>query len=240
MPQVASVGFNGAVALQPRKDLGRSNQTPRRRASMGPWLCSHGREGGDWLVTAAFRLQWGRGFAATEGQRVRRLPLHESLLQWGRGFAATEGRRYARLPRWQRRFNGAVALQPRKDGPHASRPAGADASMGPWLCSHGRAPGGSDATRRIQSFNGAVALQPRKVCCGIGIRISSSSFNGAVALQPRKVAANTAAQTRRTPLQWGRGFAATEGSSKGENGEPLARSFNGAVALQPRKGTVGP
>ena len=202
---------------------------------MGPWLCSHGREGGDWLVTAAFRLQWGRGFAATEGQRVRRLPLHESLLQWGRGFAATEGRRYARLPRWQRRFNGAVALQPRKDGPHASRPAGADASMGPWLCSHGRAPGGSDATRRIQSFNGAVALQPRKAqvrgrtvshwleasmgpwLCSHGrvrwgrrARSWPGCFNGAVALQPRKAFACHPAC----------------GCTSG---------FNGAVALQPRK-----
>ena len=36
-------------------------------------------------------LQWGRGFAATEGKTLLPLKVGDIKLQWGRGFAATEG-----------------------------------------------------------------------------------------------------------------------------------------------------
>ena len=37
------------------------------QASMGPWLRSHGRTGLATINHATGVLQWGRGFAATEG-----------------------------------------------------------------------------------------------------------------------------------------------------------------------------
>ena len=37
------------------------------RASMGPWLRSHGRLGTGKVTGKTKLLQWGRGFAATEG-----------------------------------------------------------------------------------------------------------------------------------------------------------------------------
>jgi len=61
------------------------------RASMGPWLRSHGRADRVPLDFELFRLQWGRGFAATEEGRVKRCGQDHVRLQWGRGFAATEG-----------------------------------------------------------------------------------------------------------------------------------------------------
>jgi len=39
-------------------------------------------------------LQWGRGFAATEGRNAKGEILARYVLQWGRGFAATEGAGY--------------------------------------------------------------------------------------------------------------------------------------------------
>ena len=39
----------------------------RAIASMGPWLRSHGRLDGPVTFTLTVKLQWGRGFAATEG-----------------------------------------------------------------------------------------------------------------------------------------------------------------------------
>ena len=61
-------------------------------------------------------------------------------------------------------FNGAAALQPRKDQPGALR-HGAD-------------------TR----FNGAAALQPRKEAYPAADLPVELGFNGAAALQPRKAA----------------------------------------------------
>ena len=108
-------------------------------------------------------LQWGRGFAATEGFGVGQMSGGNVQLQWGRGFAATEGCCVA-LPvaplgvlQWGRGFAAT----------EGDRPAiGADlliqASMGPWLRSHGRAALRRRALPREQGFNGAVASQPRK------------------------------------------------------------------------------
>ena len=84
------------------------------------------------------RLQWGRGFAATEGQNIgfpRKILLGfngavasqprkgaclvsgyirlDLPLQWGRGFAATEGCPQPSALLHVRCFNGAVASQPR-------------------------------------------------------------------------------------------------------------------------------
>ena len=155
---------------------------------MGPWLRSHGRTPAGRAQPAVATLQWGRGFAATEGtsaayaacrsmngfngavasqprkgQSGQGMRLLQPSLQWGRGFAATEGRpSSASVPR-RSSFNGAVASQPRKvlvcryaccllrsfNGAVASQPRKDDcfhsqgqtignASMGPWLRSHGR------------------------------------------------------------------------------------------------------
>ena len=61
------------------------------------------------------------------------------------------------------------------------------ASMGPWLRSHGRHSIASRSSRSCSCFNGAVASQPRK------------DYNR------RDMGAKWGM------LQWGRGFAATEG-----------------------------
>ena len=112
--------FNGAVASQPRKDGGR----------VSTWRDKSG-------------LQWGRGFAATEGNRLPAAAMTAALLQWGRGFAATEG-----------------------ESRYASVDAGRTASMGPWLRSHGRGRVGGGEVAVRHRFNGAVASQPRKVTTG--------------------------------------------------------------------------
>jgi len=180
---------------------------------MGPWLRSHGRaEDRGTFRRHIAPLQWGRGFAATEGEpmaldrwlafrfngavasqprkvRYRRAGIFIPKLQWGRGFAATEG--------------GVVP------GPPAVfRPA----SMGPWLRSHGRtcAEGAAKYGDWLQWGRGFAATE--------GLTSGASA----------KVA---------VLLQWGRGFAATEGE-EGWPGSHHRRCFNGAVASQPRKATT--
>ena len=85
--------FNGAVASQPRKVVATAAET-----------------------AADSLLQWGRGFAATEGPGWTAGRWPDVSLQWGRGFAATEGEaRRAAGRKKKRSFNGAVASQPRKE-----------------------------------------------------------------------------------------------------------------------------
>ena len=158
-------GFNGAVASQPRKESFPHDLTSSfrllqwgrgfaateggdagttavggRRASMGPWLRSHGRAAGSMPTSRpASGLQWGRGFAATEGACCTvgvRCPLR---LQWGRGFAATEGWDDSLCPRAGKRASMGPWLRShgRPPEPPATR-LRSDASMGPWLRSHGR------------------------------------------------------------------------------------------------------
>ncbi len=147
---------------------GRRNHPARMEdvfdASMGPWLRSHGRTVGQWWFAALPRLQWGRGFAATEGGQTSR----------------------------------------RKEGQ----------------------PG---------RFNGAVASQPRKAPRSCSTSGTSTRFNGAVASQPRKVRTAVAGRPSSQRLQWGRGFAATEGWRRTSGSSLRRKSFNGAVASQPRK-----
>jgi len=85
------------------------------RASMGPWLCSHGNH--DMLCAAASieaELQWGRGCVATEmrgtGFRLGLAP-SASMGPWLCSHGNLEERAIAEG--WT------------------------PASMGPWLCSHG-------------------------------------------------------------------------------------------------------
>ena len=85
-----------------------------------------------------------------------------------------------------------------------------------------------------EGFNGAVASQPRKVCWQCHKRIHGRCFNGAVASQPRKVFSVCKNARPAKRLQWGRGFAATEGAVALVS-LPRMSSFNGAVASQPRK-----
>ena len=136
-------------------------------ASMGPWLCSHGRFDTDQSRQWPNTLQWGRGFAATEGRVLRGRALLHGVASMGPWLCS-----HGRIRHWLlrgddlQRFNGAVALQPRKGGDSEGSRFTHQASMGPWLCSHGR----TDDTPYIL------------VC---------------------------------VKLQWGRGFAATEGLTSG-------------------------
>ena len=109
------------------------------------------------------------------------------------------------------------------------------ASMRPWLCSHGRPTRWRSGCRIGRSFNGAVALQPRKGSSIVRAIAAVRSFNGAVALQPRKDLTGRVNRLSSVALQWGRGFAATEGGVC-RRIKITPRCFNGAVALQPRKG----
>jgi len=152
------------VASQPRKGASARPAPSCRGASMGPWLRSHGRpqrRGGGPLGYRGFN-----GAVASQprkGPAVGRLVAALGLLQWGRGFAATEGH-----------------------GVDCGAAVGHDASMGPWLRSHGRR-GSSPCTpvgKQLQWGRGFAATEggnPLRNQRTIGV------------------------------LQWGRGFAATEG-----------------------------
>ena len=207
-------------------------------ASMGPWLRSHGRKENRIPPKDSAWLQWGRGFAATEGRLSRervyparspasmgpwlrshgRLPAAvgtppRQMLQWGRGFAATEGERRSRRRGTARRFNGAVASQPRK------------------------AESSSMSSQSASCFNGAVASQPRK-----GIARSSHMRDYAIAsmgpwLRSHGRMKSGTDQSTAHKLQWGRGFAATEGDPPYDCRTRPA-CFNGAVASQPRKAST--
>ncbi|MHB8766072.1 MAG: hypothetical protein ACYDA8_17285, partial [Deferrisomatales bacterium] len=67
-----------------------------------------------WQFSEPWLLQWGRGFAAAEGQESRVRCRYSIALQWGRGFAAAEGSTGAPMQGARRSFNGAAASQPRK------------------------------------------------------------------------------------------------------------------------------
>ncbi len=130
--------FNGAAAFQPRKcGPFLAVSVTITQASMGPRLFSRGNPGRSRTPSAAFRLQWGRGFSAAEIARARQLSAadddasmgprlfsrgntaivsaSDSLdwLQWGRGFSAAEIPCLAERPRqnyklqWGRGFSAA-------------------------------------------------------------------------------------------------------------------------------------
>ena len=185
-------------------------------ASMGPWLRSHGRN----LPAAEpprdeVTLQWGRGFAATEGgwwsvvlhscgaasmgpwlrsHGRSRVPFcfrqEARQLQWGRGFAATEGAPATTESsvdvslQWGRGF---AATEGGHDQAGQVKEHGA--SMGPWLRSHGR-------TRRTHHVHGDFDAS-----MGPWLRSHGRKF-----FRGRM-------DTWENELQWGRGFAATEGGS---------------------------
>ena len=180
--------FNGAVASQPRKAVFLIRSASYKQASMGPWLRSHGRVVLDpFTGSGSTGLQWGRGFAATEGKRHRIDGATDAALQWGRGFAATEGRSprpgsgCSSALQWGRGF---AATEGRRQADEADCQAElqwgrgfaategfrvraiihplSGASMGPWLRSHGRPEASQGAEPHRSRFNGAVASQPRK------------------------------------------------------------------------------
>ena len=110
-----------------------------------------------------WQLQWGRGFAATEGAFAQRIMSLADLLQWGRGFAATEG--FAPSTPITREQIASMGPWLRSHGRQVTRGGGRmliEASMGPWLRSHGRGRIGPDRPGDCCGFNGAVASQPRK------------------------------------------------------------------------------
>ena len=108
--------FNGAAALQPRKAGSTVGSVILTVASMGPRLFSRGRTIPPPSPTPSPPLQWGRGSSAAEGAVLRDLAPITVKLQWGRGSSAAEGSA----------VQGAV-------------PRRCPASMGPRLFSRGRA-----------------------------------------------------------------------------------------------------
>ena len=188
---------------------------PEDGASMGPWLRSHGRESWRRMSWQVIGLQWGRGFAATEGRRDPAAGFRAGMLQWGRGFAATEG---------------AVV--------RVTIVVSAAASMGPWLRSHGRL---ATSTRGLiadwlQWGRGFAATE------GGGGAMSVETFcqlqwgRGFAATEG--TASGCSTSTQPATLQWGRGFAATEGASPAPARRSGRSGFNGAVASQPRKDRI--
>ena len=86
------------------------------------------------------RLQWGRGFSATEGEEGLRT---ERVTLGFNGAVASQPRKGGNdcLESMDfLGFNGAVASQPRKGQTTRDRVQHSSASMGPWLLSHGRHP----------------------------------------------------------------------------------------------------
>ena len=82
-------------------------------------------------------------------------------------------------------FNGAVALQPRKESPEIETLPQSWLQWGRGFAAT-EAYDGACVTYAQLRFNGAVALQPRKLPTVRRNTIVWASFNGAVALQPRK------------------------------------------------------
>ena len=180
-------------------------------ASMGPWLRSHGRAIYLGSTDDDTGLQWGRGFAATEGGIPSRF---RPCTRCFNGAVASQPRKAdesVRAVRGQSRFNGAVASQPRKGGRGVGRGIRPDASMGPWLRSHGRRPPALRRRASPPSFNGAVASQPRKApSAGLpSIGGGRASMGPWLRSHGRPVMPRN--RTSFFELQWGRGFAATEG-----------------------------
>ena len=247
------------MALQPRKERGRATVLADRAASMGPWLCSHGRSQGGCHREAA--RQCFNGAVALQPRKENHLNGFLYIapgLQWGRGFAATEGNGRVAMGRGQWLASMGPWLCSHGRRPRRLRVVAVQlASMGPWLCSHGRfdrgiSPASHDGLQWGRGFAATEgARRPQEACrCyplqwGRGFAATEGRvgrrglprrgcFNGAVALQPRKGESDETTLQWRSRLQWGRGFAATEGGRSQRNG-PKEESFNGAVALQPRK-----
>ena len=236
---VPRAGFNGAVASQPRKvDVG-AGLGAVAEASMGPWLRSHGRAHGSspfenrrssfngavasqprkgnpvWIAARGKGpLQWGRGFAATEGEGDLPPMTSTKTLQWGRGFAATEGCH----PQAQLRDPG-------------------EASMGPWLRSHGRTKYGQTPTLKCRASMGPWLRSH-------GRRQPDRRHHARIAqLQWGRGFAATEGRRRRSMRRscvasmgpWLRSHGRTPKQKAWPASQP---GFNGAVASQPRKGTT--
>ena len=163
LPLTASC-FNGAAALQPRKAQGVELGLRHRCASMGPRLFSRGRvRVCNQVPLERQLLQWGRGSSAAEGCdwhaagcTAECASMGPRLFSRGRGrkhTSAGEDKRASMGPRLFSRgrmplrccetrteggFNGAAALQPRKDDKWVETNPEGKASMGPRLFSRGR------------------------------------------------------------------------------------------------------
>jgi len=191
-------------------------------------------------------LQWGRGCSAAERTATDPVFLEYMTLQWGRGCSAAEsrprgiGRKY-----WAGRFNGAAAVQPRKDAIGLHVRAGRQASMGPRLFSRGKMRQGCPVVldEMLQWGRGCSAAERRRDA--FRRRDGPSGFNGAAAVQPRKgggclQARDDATKASMGPrlfsrgkrsacdnitaalaLQWGRGCSAAESTSRAP---PLPRA----------------
>ena len=258
--------FNGAVASQPRKGccwLPVANSQPQLqwgrgfsategigclldrpeylKASMGPWLLSHGRGKSKSAGGGKVKLQWGRGFSATEGPTPAAQGDDMTALQWGRGFSATEGSASRRSWSSMTGFNGAVASQPRKGSSRSPTPP----TVRPLQWGRGFSategfirPRRCHAVVRLQWGRGFSATEGSGG--GPGSKPGRAASMGPWLLSHGRIVGFQKAGTGKS-LQWGRGFSATEGPpphrSRPQN---TNLSFNGAVASQPRKVASAP
>ncbi len=208
-------------------------------ASMGPWLLSHGRgppRGRSRTNTRCFngavasqprkgffslfrrfasiRLQWGRGFSATEGVDGTGTPTSLGTLQWGRGFSATEGPApLGKAPRGGHASMGPWLLSHGRGRRVVEGQRPRSASMGPWLLSHGRTHFPRGISGRLQASMGPWLLSHGRDQSTSVERLSKSASMGPWLLSHGRVATFSGAWSKDTLLQWGRGFSATEGGS---------------------------
>jgi len=215
-PPTGPPRFNGAAAVQPRKET--ISQLAR---------------------TDYRRLQWGRGCSAAERRsRPRAAGRHcgfngAAAVQPRKGVpkpkvdattvASMGPRLFSRgkvvcggdLHRAGPRFNGAAAVQPRKDRSRHAQGASQRASMGPRLFSRGK-------VRRTSAHSRGYVLQWGRGCSAAesAYRTPTTSpparcFNGAAAVQPRKAVLAPAIPRSPVSLQWGRGCSAAERRTPG-------------------------
>jgi len=132
-------GFNGAAAVQPRKDYCQHEDCTWKLASMGPRLFSRGKLPPPPSVSYTIPLQWGRGCSAAE--RPAQADRHRGGLRSFNGAAAVQPRKDDALSvivakrsrlQWGRGCSAAERRRP------ALRQQPADASMGPRLFSRGK------------------------------------------------------------------------------------------------------
>ncbi len=157
-------GFNGAAVMRPRKVF-------PRILSLVVLSCFNG--------AAVMRPRKG---GSQNGAQTSRSPL-----QWGRGHATAESQRLLAFAFWLGSFNGAAVMRPRKGICEQGQDRGRiRASMGPRSCDRGKR-----NRRRVRwagsaCFNGAAVMRPRKVRAGRGSSGRRRCFNGAAVMRPRK------------------------------------------------------
>ncbi len=197
---------------------------------MGPSLFSDGKPAVG-CAPARQLLQWGRRCSATErSSATADAAAAPGLLQWGRRCSATE--RHAdgtASADAVTSFNGAVAVQRRKDRCGGQSVGVAAASMGPSLFSDGKATAELER-RRDARFNGAVAFSDGKACADERGAASAALQWGRRFRRRKATASAGSVIAAPLSLQWGRRFRRRKGEDRLERRRSTVR-FNGAVAF---------